>query len=110
MIGALIRFARKVVENVLSQLMQQFNVVQEQAYSPMQAMVQQVMDGVWVGKGADAFVEEVSSIMMPGVGKIGDGINVFSKNINNAIDVMDRADEQVNNMVSSLGDLFGGIF
>jgi uncharacterized protein YukE len=110
MIGALIRFARKVVENVLSQLMQQFNVIQEQAYSPMQAMVQQVMDGVWVGKGADAFVEEVSSIMMPGVGQIGDGINVFSKNINNAIDVMDRADEQVNNMVNSLGDLFGSIF
>ena len=110
MIGALIRFARKVVENVLSQLMQQFNVVQEQAFSPMQAMVQQVMDGVWVGKGADAFVEEVSSIMMPGVGKIGDGITTFSKNITNAIDVMDRADEQVNNIVNGLGDLFGGIF
>ena len=110
MFGALIRFARKVVENVLSQLMQQFNVIQEQAYSPMQAMVQQVMDGVWVGKGADAFVEEVSSIMMPGVGKIGDGVSIFSKNISNAIDVMDRADEQVNNFVNSLGDLFGGIF
>lgn len=110
MIGALIRFARKVVENVLSQLMQQFNVVQEQAFSPMQAMVQQVMDGVWVGKGADAFVEEVSSIMMPGVGKIGDGISIFSKNITNAIDVMDRADEQVSNIVNGLGDLFGGIF
>ncbi len=110
MLGVLIRFARKVVEGVLSQLMQQFNVVQEQAFSPMQAMVQQVMDGVWVGRGADAFVEEVSGIMMPGVGKIGDGINIFSKNITNAIDVMDRADEQVNNFVNSLGDLFGGIF
>jgi uncharacterized protein YukE len=110
MFGALIRFARRVVQNVLSQLMQQFNLVQEQAYSPMQAMVQQVMDGVWVGKGADAFVDEVSSIMMPGVGRIGEGINVYSRNIQNAIDVMDRADEQVNNMVNSLGDLFGGIF
>jgi hypothetical protein len=49
MFGALIRFARRVVQNVLSQLMQQFNLVQEQAYSPMQAMVQQVMAGVWVG-------------------------------------------------------------
>ncbi len=108
--SALIRFARQVVQNVLSQLTQQFNIVQEQAYSPMQAMVQQVMDGVWVGRGADAFVDEVSSLMMPGVGKIGDGINVFSRNIQNAIDVMDRADEQVNGVVNSLGDLFGGIF
>ncbi len=108
--SVLLRFARQVVQNVLGQLTQQFNVIQEQAFSPMQAMVQQVTDGVWIGKGADAFVEEVSSIMMPGVGKIGDGINVFSKNIQNAMDVMDRADEQVSGFVNSLGDIFGGIF
>ena len=108
--SVLLRFARQVVQNVLGQLTQQFNVIQEQAFSPMQAMVQQVTDGVWVGKGADAFVEEVSSIMMPGVGKIGDGINLFSKNIQNAMDVMDRADEQVSGFVNSLGDIFGGIF
>ena len=110
MISVLLRFARQVVQNVLSQLTQQFNIVQEQAYSPMQAMVQQVTDGVWVGKGADAFVEEVSGLMMPGVGKIGDGINVFSKNITNAMDVMDRADDQVSGMVNALGDIFGSIF
>ena len=108
--SVLLRFARQVVQNVLGQLTQQFNIIQEQAFSPMQAMVQQVTDGVWVGKGADAFVEEVSSIMMPGVGKIGDGINLFSKNIQNAMDVMDRADEQVSGFVNSLGDIFGGIF
>ena len=108
--SVLLRFARQVVQNVLGQLTQQFNIIQEQAFSPMQAMVQQVTDGVWIGKGADAFVEEVSSIMMPGVGKIGDGINIFSKNIQNAMDVMDRADEQVSGFVNSLGDIFGGIF
>ena len=110
MISVLLRFARQVVQNILSQLTQQFNIVQEQAYSPMQAMVQQVMDGVWVGKGADAFVDEVSSLMMPGVGQIGDGINVFSKNIQNAMDVMDRADDQVSGMVNALGDIFDSIF
>ena len=110
MISVLLRFARQVVQNVLSQLTQQFNIVQEQAYSPMQAMVQQVTDGVWVGKGADAFVDEVSGLMMPGVGKIGDGINVFSKNITNAMDVMDRADDQVSGMVNALGDIFDSIF
>ena len=110
MISVLLRFARQVVQNILSQLTQQFNIVQEQAYSPMQAMVQQVMDGVWIGKGADAFVDEVSSLMMPGVGKIGDGINVFSKNIQNAMDVMDRADDQVSGIVNALGDIFDSIF
>jgi hypothetical protein len=106
----LIRIARSVVQNVLSQLTQQLNVVQEQAHSPMQAMVQQVTDGVWVGRGADAFVDEVSSLMMPGVGRIGEGIGTYSKNIQNALDVMDQADEAVNNIIGGLGDLFGGIF
>jgi len=104
------RFARIVVQNVLSQLMKQFNIVREQAYDPMQAMIQQVSDGIWIGKGADAFVDDVSSIMMPGVGKIGDGIDLFSKNVNNAITTMDAADEQVNGIVGSLGDLFNDIF
>jgi len=110
MTSILLRFARQVVQNILSQLTQQFNIVQEQAYSPMQAMVQQVMDGIWVGKGADAFVEEVSSLMMPGVGKIGEGISTYSRNIQNAMDVMDRADEQVAGIVNALGDIFDGIF
>jgi uncharacterized protein YukE len=85
-------------------------MIQEQAYSPMQAMVQQVMDGVWVGKGADAFVDEVTNLMMPGVGKIGEGVNTYSRNIQNAMDVMDRADEQVSGIVNALGDIFDGIF
>lgn len=110
MTSVLLRFARQVVQNILSQLTQQFNIIQEQAYSPMQAMIQQVMDGVWVGKGADAFVEEVSSLMMPGVGKIGEGISTYSKNVQNAIDVMDRADEQVSGIVNALGDIFDSIF
>jgi len=106
----LVRFARMVVQNVLSQLLKQFNIVREQAYDPMQSMIQQVTDGVWIGKGADAFVEDVSSIMMPGVGKIGDGITLFSKNIDNAIATMDAADEQVTGIVGALGDIFGSIF
>ena len=107
---ALMRLARKVLQNVLSQLTQNLNVVQEQAYSPMQAMVQQVVGGMWIGRGADAFVEEVSSIMMPNVNRISDNITTTSRNIMNAMDVMDRADEQVNTAVNALGDLFGGIY
>lgn len=107
---ALIRFARKVVENVLSQLMQQLNVVQENAFNPMQMMVKMVMDGVWVGRGADRFVEEVQNIMMPGVGRISDTMGTFGKNIQNAVNVIDEADEQVSNAVNALADRFGSIY
>lgn len=104
------RFVRQVVLNVVSQLAEQFSIVREQAFDPMQAMVQLVTDGAWVGKGADAFVEEVSDIMMPGVGRIGDGINRHRDNISRGIDVMDAADNQVKGIVGSLGDLFSDIY
>lgn len=65
MMDKLLRFARQVVANVLSQLTQQLNIVQQQALQPMRTMIQQVTGGVWVGDGANAFVQEVSSLMIP---------------------------------------------
>jgi uncharacterized protein YukE len=107
---ALIRLARKVLQGVLSQLAQQLNVVEEQALSPMRSMVEAVTGGVWRGQGATAFVDQVSSIMIPGVGQVGQNISTVSKNIQFAVDVMDRADETVNNKVNALADLFDGIY
>jgi uncharacterized protein YukE len=107
---ALIRFARKVVQGVMSQLMQQLNIVQDQALAPMRQMVQAVLGGIWVGDGANAFVEEVSSLMIPGVGRVADNIGILHKNLQHACDVIDQADEQVNSKVNALADIFGGIY
>jgi hypothetical protein len=108
--GALLRFARRVVEGVRGQLTQQLNVVEEMARAPIQAMVQQVVGGIWIGDGANAFVEEVSSLIIPGINQASDYMMRFDRNIQNAIDVMDRADEQVNSLVNGLGDLFDAIY
>ena len=48
---ALIRLAKRILESVLGQLMQQLNVVQEQALNPMRMIVQAVTGGVWIGEG-----------------------------------------------------------
>src|SRR5690348_13759619 len=101
MLNFLFRFARKVVEGILQQLTQQLNVVQEQAMAPMRAMIQQVTGGVWRGEGANAFVQEVSSLMIPGVGRVASTITTLSSNIKHAQDVVDRADEEVNKIVKS---------
>ncbi len=106
----LIRFARRVVQGVMSQLMQQFNIVQEQALAPMRQMIQAVTGGIWIGDGANAFVEEVSSLMIPGVGKVGEHITTMHKNLQHACDVIDQADSSVNSKVNGLADVFGGIY
>lgn len=97
----LFRFARKVVEGVLSQLTQQLNVVQEMAMAPMRAMIQQVVGGVWRGEGANAFVQEISTLMIPGVGRVAQTITGLSSNLQHAQNVIDRADEEVSKIVKS---------
>jgi hypothetical protein len=99
-----------VLQNVMNQLTQQLNVVQEQAHSPMQAMIQQVQSGVWIGRGADAFVEEVSNLFIPSVGFVSSFIGKTQQNINQAVDIMDQADNDVRGMVENLADMFDGIF
>lgn len=98
---ALIRLALKVVENVLSQLTKLLNGVQEQAFAPLKAIVGQVTGGVWIGKGADAFVDELSSLMIPGVGRVIEHISKTSSNIQTAKEIIQRADEEVDRLVQS---------
>ncbi len=106
--SVLIRMARATLQNVLSRLAQQLNTVQEQAISPMRAMVQSVVGGIWIGEGADAFVAEVSNLAIPGVTKVGEQISTMSNNLETARDVIDRADEEVARLVKSrLYDAFG---
>ena len=110
MIGILIRIARAILKMVLQQLMQQFNVLQEQVMSPMRQMVQQVTDGVWIGEGANAFVDEVSSLMIPGVGRVAQDVDFFRNGLQKAEEIMDQADNQAASKANALGDIFKAIF
>jgi uncharacterized protein YukE len=101
MFGFLLRLARAVLEGILSQLNQQLNIVQEQAFNPLKAIVQAVMGGVWIGRGADAFVEEVSNLAIPGVSQVADHITTMRNNLSNARDIIERADEEVDRLVQS---------
>ena len=105
--GPLMRMVRHMVEQVISQLAQQLNIVQESALNPMRAMVQAVTGGIWVGQGANAFVEEVSNLMIPGVGRVGEHISHMSANTQAAREVIERGDEQVSQLISGrLADQF----
>lgn len=108
--SVLLKFARKVVDHVMSQLTQQLRIVTDQALSPMQMMVQQVQGGVWRGQGADRFVQEVSSMMMPDTQRVGDTITTLNKNIRFAMDRIDQADAKASTSFQQLGDVFSKIF
>jgi uncharacterized protein YukE len=109
-IASLIRMAFQVVSNVLSQLTQMNNLVEQGAMAPVKAIIGQVTGGSWKGDGADKFVQELSTMMVPGIGRVGSQITRLSGNLNRAVNVMNQADQQVNSLAKGLGDLFGGIF
>lgn len=106
----LIRLARAILNSVITQLNQQLDIVQDQALTPLRAAVEAVVGGIWRGAGADAFVDEVSQLMIPGVGVVGGHITKVNQNVQRAIEIMDQADAQVATMANNLGDIFDNIY
>lgn len=109
-VNALLKLARQAVHMVQSQIQQQMQVLEEQVRNPMQNMVSQVVSGVWVGDGADAFVSEVTSLFIPGAARITDSCNITRTSIDRAMSVVDTADEAVNGLVNELDGIFEAIF
>jgi hypothetical protein len=106
-ISGLLRLAISPVQTVISKLVQQINVVDEEAINPVRAMIEAVTSGMWRGQGANAFVEELSSIMIPGLMFILTGIQTRRDNVESAVTIVERADEQVSGIVGSrLADAF----
>lgn len=116
----LFSFMDDVVDSVIGQIMSQVNVLSDQIESPFKAVIQQVTNGAWKGKGADSFVEEMNSLVLPmvaqliaslaGAGGGGGGGGGFIDGLNFARQVINEVDDAVNGIVNGLGDLFDSIF
>lgn len=106
----LLRVARAAVEQVTRQIADQMSVLEDAVRAPMQAMVNEVVGGVWVGDGADKFVDVVTSINIPGTGRIVDSCNVTTVSITRSLDIVESADEQVRGIVNDLESTFRAIY
>lgn len=115
----LFSFMDDIVDSVIGQIMSQVNVLSDQIESPFKAMIQQVTGGAWQGNGADQFVEEMNSVVLPmvvqliaslaGAGGGGSG-GGFIDGLNFARQVINEVDDAVNSIVNGLGDIFDSIF
>ncbi len=108
--STLLRFARSVVQSVMNQINQQTNIVRESAMSPINQMIQQVTNGIWRGKGADAFVQEMQTDVIPAFANMLTGVGNTGNQINRAIEIMTTADSNCSSKVGALVDIFRGIF
>lgn len=98
----LMSLARALLQAAISQILGQQNLVSEMVRSPMNAFIQQVMGGVWIGKGADAFVQSVQQEAFPVIENFVGSTTTLTTHINNAIDIMEQADREASQVVQTL--------
>lgn len=107
---SIFKWVRNLVNNVISQIMQQVNIVQDAVTAPLRAMVNQVLAGIWKGNGAERFVGEMTSEVIPMLVNIM-GINTgFANAIKRMQDRMEQAERQASSQAQTLFDIFGKIF
>ena len=105
-----LRKAQGVCNDVRGQLGNLVQMVEDAALAPMRAVVQQVVGGAWRGDGADAFVNEVTNLMIPGIGKVGESISGVNSNLGRAIDLVDTGDKNSFKLVQEVASVFKDIY
>lgn len=108
--GFLLRFARSIVDGVINTINNQIRHIADAITSPLRAMVQQVVGGVWRGEGANRFVAEMTNEVLPMLVNIGNVNMSFGSLLRRAMDIMDRADRQATSQAQQLYDVFNNIF
>ena len=97
------------VQDVMRQVTQQANIV-EDTMGNIRSGMQPLVGGAWTGAGADAFVDEVQSRLLPEIGALIASVMGFGGGINSAMGIIEQADNDVNNVVGGIADVFDSIF
>lgn len=106
----LFKFVDDLVGNVANQILQQVRIVQDAVTSPLRALVQQVMGGIWKGDGSVRFVNEMTNEVIPMLVNIMNVNTSFADAIKKSQDRMNQAIKQSTSQVQTLFDVFGQIF
>ncbi len=107
---SLFKFIDDLVGNVANQILQQVRVVQDAVTSPLRALVQQVVGGIWKGDGSVRFVNEMTNEVIPMLVNIMNVNTSFASAIKKSQDRMNQAIKQSTGQVQTLFDVFGQIF
>jgi uncharacterized protein YukE len=110
MFGRIFKFFRSMVSGIINQIMQQVNIIQEAVTSPLRALVNQVMGGIWKGDGAQRFVDEMMNEVIPALVNIAGINNNYADAIKKTMDRMEQAEREATSIASGLFDVFSKIF
>jgi uncharacterized protein YukE len=110
MFGGIFKLMFDVVDGVINQIMSQAKIVEEAVTSPLRGLVGQVTGGIWKGDGADKFVQEMTSEVIPMLVNIMNVNNTYSSAIRRSLDRMNQAEQQAAQAANTLMEVFGQIY
>lgn len=110
MIGRIIKIAKSIVRNLTKQITQQVNIIQTLITAPLNAFVNSVTGGIWKGNGADRFVAEMTSDVLPALTGIMDLNTRLSGQIDKGLNTMEQAEQKAKGLASQLFDVFSNIY
>jgi hypothetical protein len=95
---------------VINVLVRQQNALQQQVQRTIQAIIAQVVGGVWVGAGADAFVNELRTEFLPLSASLDSGIGAMVQSVRSAQEIVEQADNAATQVVDAWTDFVDAIF
>ena len=107
---SIFKWVRELVDGIIQQVFQQINIINDRVTTPIKGMITSVTGGIWKGDGADRFVNEMSSEVIPMLANIMNINTNFANAIKKAEDAMNQAVQQANSQAQSLFDAFNAIF
>jgi hypothetical protein len=103
-------FMPDMIGGIVSQILSQFNFIQDLITTPLKAIVNQVVQGVWKGNGANKFVSEMTDQVIPMITNILTGTQNYANSIKKSQEHMLQGFQQASSIANSLNDVFNNIF
>ena len=108
-LDSILSVVRSVVNGISDTINKLVSSVMDTVTTPLKGLVNQVVGGIWKGNGADRFVQEMNSEVIPSLTNLGSLGTDLGSTIGQAVAAIDGADKQSASLASQLMDTFQGI-
>ena len=108
--GFILKLVYSAVNGVMGMINKLLNQITQEITSPLRVMIRNVTGGIWKGDGADRFVNEMNSMVIPGLLSLV-GINTsFLGALKKSTEIFQSADKMATSKAKEMEDVFGNIF
>ncbi len=108
-LGSILSLVRSVVNGISDTINKLISSIADLVTAPLKGLVNQVTGGIWKGDGADRFIQEMNSEVIPALTNMGSLGMDLGSTIGKAVSAIDGADKQAAGMAGQLMDIFQGI-